>query len=331
MGPWHDCLIDIHLHLDGSLSRANARRLIELGDTEPELSDAELDDLLSVSSDCRDLNEYLGCFVFPLGLMQKRSQITSCVRTLLEELCAKGFIYAEPRFAPQYHLREGLTQREVVEAAIAGLDDGLLPARLILCCMRDDDNLEANLETIELAAEYLGRGVGAIDLAGAEALFPTRDFEVLFDRARELGVPMTIHAGEAAGPQSVREALAFGTRRIGHGIRSAEDPALLEELASAGVVCELCPTSNLHTCVFEEYAEYPLPAFLEAGVAVTINSDNMAVSTTDAGRELDIMAETFSLSDADIERMLLCSAKASFAEAPLKEALKARIRACFGA
>ena len=123
----------------------------------------------------------------------------------------------------------------------------------------------------------------------------------------------------------------MGAKRIGHAVREAEDPALLAQLAAEGVTCELCPTSNLNTGVYKEYAEHPLPAFLEAGVPVTLNSDNMVVSMTDVGREIDLMVDAFSFTDADVEGMLLLSVEASFAEPELKESLRARIRSCFDA
>ena len=128
-------------------------------------------------------------------------------------------LYAEIRFAPQLHTKKGLTQDQVVKAAILGLQEALagsfFKAKLILCCMRGTDNLEENLLTVRTAAAYLGRGVAAVDLAGAEALYPTEDYEKVFALARELSVPFTIHAGEADGAESVWAALRMGACRIG--------------------------------------------------------------------------------------------------------------------
>ena len=318
-------MVDIHLHFDGSISPACARRLEELGGVDLSLSDEELHERLSVHEGCRDLNEYLTRFDFPLSLLQSESQLAEAAYLLLEELEALGLAYAELRFAPQYQVLEGLTQRQAVEAVLAGLSRSSFDAQVILCCMRAEDNEAENIETIELAAEYLGRGVCAVDLAGAEALFPTRDFADLFVRAERLGVPYTIHAGEAAGPESIREALAMGTRRIGHGVRAVEDPALLAQLAREGICCELCPTSNLNTGVFPSYRDFPLPAFLEAGVPVAICSDNMSVSGTDAMREREIMRETFSLDAATMRELSLNAARAAFLPEDARERLVARI------
>lgn len=322
-------LIDLHLHLDGSLSLASARQLAKLqGIAIPETDD-DLRNMLSVSPGCRDLNEYLEKFDFPCSLLQTKEAIAQAVYTLKEELRQQGLLYAEIRFAPQKHTDRGLSQREVVEAAVQGQNRSDFPTTLILCCMRGDDNRAENLETVRVAAEFLGKGVGAVDLAGAEALFPTENFGEVFRLAVENGVPFTIHAGEADGPESVKTAMAFGAKRIGHGVRSVEDPALLARLAAEGVTLELCPTSNLNTCVFSDIREYPLSQLLEAGVRVTVNTDNTAVSRTDLKTELILLAETLGLTREQQKRISLNAADAAFAGEGTKAQLKTEIEKRF--
>lgn len=326
--PWRNCLIELHLHLDGSLSPDMARRLARLGGQELDCTDDELVSRLSASEGCRDLNEYLEKFDFPCSLLQTRKQLSAAVSMLRQELERDGVIYAEIRFAPQKHCERGLSQREVVRAAAEGLAGPGTEANLVLCCMRGDDNHDQNLETVLAAAEFLGSGVVALDLAGAEALFPTSDFAGIFALVRELGVPFTIHAGEAAGPESVRMALSFGASRIGHGVRAAEDPALLAELAKRGVACEICPTSNLNTCVFDDNSDVPLRKLLAAGVPVSISSDNRAVSRTGALREMRAMVEAHHLTADEVRRILLSSIDAAFAPDETKARLRSRVNAC---
>ena len=311
-------LIDLHLHLDGSLSLASVKELAALQDIEIPDDDKELLEKLQVREGCRDLNEYLEKFEFPCSLMQTPIGITTAVRNLEAELAAQGLIYAEIRFAPQLHLQKGMNQSEVVAAAVKGMGQSTLKSTLILCCMRGKDNHEANLETIRVAKEFLGKGVGAVDLAGAEALFPTADFADLFVLARELGIPYTIHAGEADGPESVYKALEFGTKRIGHGVRSLEDGALVQRLAAEGITLELCPTSNLNTSIFESYVAYPLHKLMEVGVKVTVNTDNMTVSNTTVAEELKHLA----LSKEEMHLMAKNAVEASFTDAETKEWLK---------
>src|SRR5699024_251334 len=143
------------------------------------------------------------------------------------------------------------------------------------------------METIRLAKKYLVKdgGVVAIDLAGAEGLFPTADYKEEFEEAQRLGIPVTIHAGEADGAESVKTALEFGAVRIGHGVRSFEDPGLLQELKRRQTCLEMCPTSNRQTKAIENMEQYPFTDYLKMGICVTINTDDMAISRTTIQKE----------------------------------------------
>ena len=327
MKKHHRGLIDLHLHLDGSLSLSSVRELAAMQNIPIEENDAQLLQKLQVSPTCRDLNEYLEKFDFPCSLLQTEAAITRSVQNLCAELADQGLLYAEIRYAPQFHLLKGLNQTQVVEAAIAGLDQEKFRANLILCCMRGSDNHEANLETVRVASRYVGKGVCAVDLAGAEALFPTEDFEDLFALAKELGVPYTIHAGEACGPESVYTALRFETKRLGHGVRSVEDAALVARLAAEGVALELCPTSNLNTSIFERIEDYPIRRLMAAGVKVTVNTDNMMVSGVTLASEMELVTEAFGLTREERMGLSMNAARASFAPEEVKQILYRQIEA----
>ena len=204
-------MIDLHLHLDGSLAPALVRELAQTQGLP--LPAGSLEEALSAPADCQSLNDYLRCFDLPVAVLQTRQALTQSVQELTARLQGQGLLYAELRFAPSQHTRQGLTQRQVVEAALAGLPQPPAQGRwsfgcqLILCCMRGGEEA-ANRGTVEVAAHFLGKGVCAVDLAGAEALYPTQEYQPLFAYAQSLGVPFTLHAGEAAGPESVWPALA---------------------------------------------------------------------------------------------------------------------------
>lgn len=321
-------LIDLHLHLDGSMSLECARSLAKKqGIVLPD--DDELLSRLRVSEDCRDLNEYLERFELPLSLLQTAEAVSESVERLCNELAQEGLIYAEIRFAPQLHLQKGLTQEDVVIAAIDGLSCGKLDASLILCCMRGTDNREANIETVRLVSKYLGKGVCAVDLAGAEALFPNENFVDVIEYARSLSLPMTLHAGEALGADSVASAIELGANRIGHGVRSIEDQKLLSILAEKKIPLELCPTSNLNTRVFDELSEYPIRTFLNAGIVITVNTDNTSVSSTSLANEYQKLADTFSLTEDELQALALNSAYATFLCDSDKEKLVEKIKLKF--
>lgn len=324
------CLIDLHLHLDGSLSENTARALAAQQDIPvPQDSDA-LARLLHVPSDCKSLNDYLKCFDFPLTLLQTPPAISESVRRLCGELKEQGLIYAEIRFAPQLHTRAAMTQEDAVQAAVEGAENSDLETGLILCCMRGSDNAQENMTTARLAAKYLGHGVCAADLAGAEGLFPNELFKDIFDYLRGEDIPFTLHAGEADGAQSVRTAVEYGARRIGHGVRSAEDPALLHELAGRGIALEICPTSNINTRVFESVNDLPFKVFEAANVRMCICTDNMSVSNTTLRRELSLAARA-SGESGFVQRRLLDAAEAAFASPSVKSRLKTQIQKTFAA
>ena len=251
------------------------------------------------------MNEYLEKFEFPLTLLQKAEAITECVRMLIAGQDSQGIMYSEIRFAPQLHMQKGLTQEEVVQAAIKGLGNSDYH-KLKLCCMRGSDNEELNKETIRIAHRYLGRGVVALDLAGAEKLYPTKQFVGIFKEALAYNIPFTIHAGEADGEESIKT-------------------ATFTELADKKIPLELCPTSNLNTKVVDNIADYPIMKLINNGVKVTINTDNMMVSGTSIKNELKLLVQTFPINGIILKNLLINSAEAAFAKDSIKEQLKRKI------
>ena len=170
-------MIDLHVHLDGSLSPDLIRSLAQKqGVCLPD----PLSPHIQASPHCQDLNEYLRCFDLPLLLLQTPQNMELAVRDLIGRLHAQGLWYAEIRFAPQLHTREHYSQEDILKGALSGLADAPFPVCLILCCMRGEGNERENLETLRLASLYLDKGVCALDLAGAEGLYPTGSYEDLF-------------------------------------------------------------------------------------------------------------------------------------------------------
>lgn len=320
-------MIDLHLHFDGSLL---PRTILELAKEQqlvlPTEDPDELKLLLAAPENCESLNEYLEKFDLPLSVLQTGEAIRKGMYTLICSLKEQGLLYAEVRFAPQSHLRKGMTQEEVVKAAILGMQEALVgtffKAKLILCCMRGEDNWKANRKTIEVAAAYLGRGVAAIDLAGAEALFPTADFEDLFVYAKKWGVPFVIHAGEADGPESIEAALRFGAARIGHGVRANEDETVLKLLKETQVPLEMCPTSNIQTKAVGSFLEHPILEYLHLGLKVTVNTDNMTVSDTTIEREYQRLETELGMTKEDKKLLLFHAVDAAFLTAEERGRMK---------
>ncbi len=314
-------MIDLHLHLDGSLS---PRLVMELAKEQalafPAKTEEQARALLSAPESCQSLNEYLSRFDWPMKVLQSADALTRAAADLAARLKEQGLLYVEVRFAPQLHTQRGLSQAQAVEAVLAGLRTVELPSQLILCCMRGKEE-EANLETLRVCARFLGDGVCAADLAGAEALYPTSLYQGLFQRATELHVPFTLHSGEADGPQSVWAALSFGAARIGHGVRCTQDSGLIRELAARQIPLELCYTSNLQTKAVSGPAAFPLRKLLQAGVRATINTDNMTVSGTTLRQEWKKLSPT----PEEEAALLKNSVDAAFLPPEKKRALRERV------
>lgn len=288
--PSKYALIDLHLHLDGSLTVDVAIYMASVDGVTLPSSRSEIEKLLVCPDDCESLNDYIKCFDLPVSIMQSKETIAYSVRSLVKRLDAQGLIYAEIRYAPQQQLQKGLTQDEVVAASIEGLRQGM-------------------------AKKYLGQGVCALDIAGAEALFPTSKYRDLFAYAREQGVPFTIHAGEADGVESMRLAIEYGATRIGHGVRSWNDADMKALVKEKDVCLTLCPSSNLQTKALEgvtKMTQFPLQYFLKAGVPVCINTDNMSVSNTTVAKELGRLHDAGVMSAADAKTMVRTAIKHAY-------------------
>ena len=304
-------LQELHLHLDGALRPATVWELLQKQGTDiPVHSLEETEKMMRVPEECKTLNEYLERFALPGMVLQSEEALERVTFELVEDLANLGLEYAEIRFAPQLHTAKGCTQGQIVEAAIRGAERGMkaypqIRVGLILCMMRGIENRAENFETIEMAKKYLGDVVCAVDIAGAEALFGTELFEDMFAKVREYGIPMTIHAGEAAGPESIWKALSYGTKRIGHGVTSIEDPELVKKLVDEKIALEVCVISNYHTksAGTTELSKHPIRQLFDAGVHVTLNTDNMTVSNTTILKEIEVLKKELGFTDEELDQI----------------------------
>lgn len=311
--------VELHLHLDGSITRQYVKDKYNL-------SDEEINTKMVASKKCQNLNDYLECFDFPISIMQTEQELKDITIDLLNNLKEQNIIYAEIRFAPQFHTKNGLTQEDVLKAVLSARDSVDIKSNFILCVMRGKDNIDENYETVNLAKKYLGKGVCAIDLAGAEAIFKTSEYHDIFEYAKKLDIPFTIHAGEADGPKSIKDAISYGAKRIGHGVRAIEDENLLKEIIKEGIYLEVCPTSNIQTCICDTYSTHPIEKLYKMGVKTTINTDNMTVSNTTLDNEYEKLLEETDLEIKDIINMNINSINAAFISNEEKEKLMEEIK-----
>ena len=165
---------------------------------------------------------------------------------------------------------------------------------------------------IRTAREYLGNGVYAADLAGAEAIYPMSEFMELFGQAKKLGMPFTIHAGECGNVQNILDSVEAGALRIGHGIAMRGNSEVQKMIREKGIGVEMCPISNLQTKAVESESQYPLREFLDNGIKVTINTDNRTVSNTTMTKELQFIQEHYRITDEEIRLMMINAVDTAF-------------------
>lgn len=284
---------ELHCHLDGSLrletmldlARAQGKMAILPSD-----SREGLEAILHQVDASETLESYLEWFRYTIPLMQTRGALARIAYDLAEDCAMENVRYLEVRYGPVLHTEEGLSLEEVNDAVLDGLrraeDDLDIRANLIICGLRDRYE-SASLRQAELAAAYRGRGVVGFDLAGGEAGHPPKHHLSAFYFARNHLLNLTVHAGESWGADSIKQAVFFcGAHRIGHGTTLYQDADLMQYFADHQIPLEICPTSNLQTHVVTSLDSHPLRQYVEAGVPITINTDNRLFSRTTVTDEL---------------------------------------------
>ena len=305
--------VELHCHLDGSMSLDLVREL------SGNLAITNTD--LQVEDDCKSLAEYLEKFDIPCQCIQTKEGLCKASHGLLEDVAKENVKYIEVRYAPAFSTNEGLSLRDTMESVIDGLKSGYqdfgVYANVIVCAMRHI-NIEENIKMFKVARELLGEGVCALDLAGDEAAYPTKNFVELFEQANRLDMPFTIHSGEQGSVANVREALELGARRIGHGIALRQDQELMKEYARRGIGLEMCPTSNLQTKGIDSWDNYPLLNFLENDLKVSVNTDNRTVSNTTLTKEFEMIYKASDYNDEIIRTLQANAIETSFASDDIK-------------
>ncbi|MCM3688320.1 adenosine deaminase [Kocuria rosea] len=328
----------LHDHLDGALRPATVVELAAAaGHRLPVEAPEALGRWMRTSADSGSLERYLETFEHTVAVMQTPEALVRCAREYVEELVADGVVHAEVRWAPEQHTAGGLSMAEAVEAVRLGLSEGVLAAEdaghivsvtQILCAMRHGDR---SLEVARLVVDNRDRGVVAFDLAGPEDGFPPARHRAALELLADELMPVTLHAGEAAGIGSIRDALATGRAlRLGHGVRIAEDIDIdyLEDVAvvdlgrtaewvrDRGIALEVCPSSNLQTGAVAAFGsaptQHPVDMLYRTGFTVTISPDNRLMSGTSVTDELGFLVEHFGYGLEDLERLQRNAAAAAF-------------------
>lgn len=318
---------DLHVHLDGSLRPETIHELAGIDRVDlPFGSVAEIRRYFTDELPERDLVAYLDRFDVTTAVMQTEPALERIAFELVEDAARENVWYMEVRYAPILSTKRGLSPRQVVDAVQRGLRRGqeVYPrtqAHQIICGLRHFEP-ERAVRMAMLAVEYKGRGCLAFDLAGAEKDNPAKRFREAFYLVRHANLNVTVHAGEAYGPESIHQALHWaGAHRIGHGVRLREDPDLVEYVRDHRIPLEMCPTSNVQTGAVAGIEQHPIREYFDRGLRVTVNTDNRLMSGTTVTDELLLCAEGLGFTLEEIKRIVLAGFKSAFLRYPERKAL----------
>jgi adenosine deaminase len=317
--------VELHLHLDCSLSYAAVTRL------DPSISRAQFDAEFVAPPVCASLADFLTRAPRGFRLMQTEDALRLAVEDLFEQLAADGVIYAEIRFAPLLHLLRGLTPEQVVRtvdrATEACTRSTGIEARVLLCTLRHFTAAQS-LATAKLVEQFAGSRVAGLDIAGDEAVFLLDPHIDAFHYARDCGLNRTAHAGEASGAASVWQTLEeLEPTRIGHGVRSIEDGALVEQLRRDRIHLEVCPSSNVQTRSVASYRGHPVERLRQAGVSLSISTDARTITNVTLEQEYARLREHLGWSDECFDSCNREALRAAFIDEPTRARLLSRLDA----
>jgi adenosine deaminase len=317
---------ELHLHLDGSVRPRTVLDLAKQNAVAVPTDDVgKLQSYLEATERTASLVEYITYFELPIAVMQTGPALERVTYELCEDLAKDNVRYAEIRYGPWLHVQQGLSLTDVIRAVLGGWGRGKkdfgLDGGIIVTALRDMPPAQ-NLSLAQVAGRFVGEGVIGFDLAGDEAGHPPILHEDAFRLARSVGLNITIHAGEAAGPESIRQAIAMGAARLGHGVRAEEDADVLATIKEDGVQLDMAPTSNAQTKAVRRLEDHPLKRYHEQGIKVTISTDSRTVSKTTLANEFEKSCEIIGCSVDEIWAMNLQALDGGFGDEVTRKRLR---------
>lgn len=319
---------ELHTHLDGCVRPATLLELADQAGVElPAATSEGIADVMLVRH-ARNLEEYLDRYKVTVGVLQSADALARVARELVEDAAAETIRYLEVRFCPALHA-PGVSIEEALDAVCDGLRVGEQATgtitRVIACGLRTLPP-STSLAIARAAVRHRDTRVLAFDLAGGEAGHPPAAHRAAFETARDGGLRITCHAGEGAGAEYIRQALALcHAERIGHGVRLEEDPVLQTDVATRGIPLEMCLTSNVHTRTVARLDAHPFSRYLALGIPVTLNTDSRLMDRTTLTEEYWLAHTALGLDAGALRRVALHAFQHAFLEDADKAALVRRV------
>jgi aminodeoxyfutalosine deaminase len=320
--------VELHVHLVGS---ASIPTVLELARRRPDVGVPTDEAGLRAFYEFTDFAHFIDVYIAVNSLVVSGADIEALVVGLARDLATQNVRYAEVTVTPYSHLHAGIPAEDVAAGLDAGRRRALAEHGVQLAWVFDipsECGPESGMETVGWVLDHQPEGTVAFGLGGPENNFPRAAFRGSFDLARAAGLHSAPHAGETTGPESIWSAVHdLGAERIGHGINAVHDPRLLDYLGERGIALEVCPTSNICTVSVPALDQHPLPRLLEAGVLITLNTDDPGMFHTTLNREYEIAHDVFGLSAADLAELTRNAARAAFCDDALRRSLLAEIDA----
>lgn len=327
---------ELHVHHVGS---ASTRIVAELAERHPGVVPSDPEELRRFF-EFRDFAHFIEVYLAVVDLIRTPEDVRLLTYEVAREMAqGQNLRYAELTCTPYTSVLPHVDGRGIaIEAYTEAIEDARVAAErdfgLVLRWIYDipgESGLPAAEATLDYALNHRTDALVGFGLGGPEVGVPRPQFQPYFDAARAAGLRSVPHAGETTGPETVWDALRLlGAERIGHGTTSAQDPALLAHLAESGIPLEVCPSSNIATRAVDVLAEHPIVAFRDAGVTITVNSDDPPMFGTTLNREYEIAAGLLGLDEEGVRDLALAAVDASFAEQSVTSALRAEIEAYEG-
>ena len=315
--------IELHIHLDCSLSYETVKRL------RPDTTIDDFNNNYKASKSCSSLKQYIKCADNAISLMQSKESLELVMEDFFNQLIEDNVIYCEIRFAPLLHTEEGLNSREVLNIIcnsmnILSKESGIITG-LILCTLRHYSK-EQSMETVKLAEEFKGKGVLGFDIAADEAGYPLDNHIDAFKYAIQNDINCTAHAGEAKGPESIWETIdKLKVKRIGHGVKCIKDPKLVKVLSENNYHLEVCVSSNIKTKTFNKIEDHPISQINKSSISMSINTDGRTISDTDLTNEYELISKKFGWSIEEFKKCNLEAIKHAFISDEIKTLLTHKI------
>lgn len=316
---------ELHVHLEGTAPPDLVRRIAERNGLPVPDGVFATPDRFAYD----DFLDFLDTYDKAASVIRTGADYRDITYEYLLACAGEGAVYVELTASPDHARLVGLTDEEHLDGIARGIDDARAEAgiegRILISCVRNF-GVEAALRIARYAAERPHPYVVGFSMAGDEQNYPAGDYLEAFEIAAGAGLGCTVHAGEWAGPESVRAGLELPVTRIAHGVRASEDPALVKTLAERGMTLECCPTSNVVLGIYPTYEDHPLPGLVAAGVPVTLGSDDPPYFGASIGGEYEVCRDRLGFDEDALRTITIAALEAAFCDKTLKQSLIQKVQ-----